>query len=148
MAILMPSASQTDLDHIWELSEPSSSSESENSSVVSPPHKRPRPLTARDLENDSFGKIEHEPIQTVDQSLPQCQYSPSNELTTSDSLPTDESSSLFTPDYPSTTDLWNTDSSQQESMSTDTNPSITSYINELETSLFEDIEEDIAIRPP
>ena len=53
MSILMPSASQTDLDHIWELSEPSSSSESENSSVVSPPHKKPRPLTARDLDNDS-----------------------------------------------------------------------------------------------
>ena len=111
MAILMPSASQTDLDHIWELSEPSSSSESENSSVVSPPHKRPRPLTARDLDNDSFGKIDHEPIQTFDKSLPQCQYSPSNEPPTSDSLPTDESSSLFTPDYPSITDSWHTESS-------------------------------------
>ena len=33
-------------------------------------------------------------------------------------------------------------------MYTDTNPSITSYINELENSLFADIEEDIAIRPP
>ena len=33
-------------------------------------------------------------------------------------------------------------------MSTETNPSITSYINELENSLFADIEEDIAIRPP
>ena len=33
-------------------------------------------------------------------------------------------------------------------MSTNTNTSITSYINELENSLFADIEEDIAIRPP
>ena len=89
MAIPMPSDLQTDLARIWELSEPSSSSESENSSVVSPPHKRPRPLTARDLDDDSFGKIEHEPIQTFDQSLPQFQYSPSNEPPTSDSFRND-----------------------------------------------------------
>ena len=62
MAILMQSDLQTDLAHIWELSEPSSSSESENSSVVSPPHKRPRPLTARDLANDSFGKSSMNPF--------------------------------------------------------------------------------------